>query len=401
MKRSPRKWSVDAVAACVAAALTVISLGGCSMTMTVTPPPPAAATAEVVKKPIYLPDSVIDSGPAAPTKPPSVNVFGEFTRTRTGPAMLVGDPSLRQQTFPESGYDADVCVSPDGRWIVYIGSRDGAGTQLFRQKIGESSAVALTSGDGDSAQPTISPDGRQIAFCSNRSGAWHIYVMSADGRNVTPLTDGDTNDMHPSFSPDGRRLVFSSMQAAGEPWVISVIDIASRRAQVVGKGLFPAWSPRADADVIAFQKTRARGSRWFSLWTCELRTNEAGDTEAAEVTEIAVSANSALIGPAWSVDGKQLAFSSIVDPAQMKNGKPQGQQDVWVMEAIAGANKRRLTDGVGTNLAPCWAVDNRVYFVSDRTGHESVWSLPATVISQRSATSEGSTAATDSSEVKP
>ena len=31
---------------------------------------------------------------------------------------------------------------------------------------------------------------------------------------------------------------------------------------------------------------RARGSRWFSLWTCELQNHEAG-----QATEIAVSAN--------------------------------------------------------------------------------------------------------------
>ena len=374
------------------------------MTMTLNPPvaasnTPAAKPVETASKPLFLPDNVIETSPVV--KPAAtVNVFGELTRAR-GPAMLVGNPSLQQHSFPESGFDSDVCVSPDGKWMVYAAARDGTGSHLIRQKIGEPSGVVVTSGEGDDAQPSISPDGRRIAFCSNRSGAWHLYLANAEGRGVTPLTDGDSTDMHPSFSPDGKRIVYSSTAAAGEPWTICVMDLATRKTQVVGKGLFPAWSPRGDVDLIAFQKTRARGSRWFSLWTCELRANDSGETAPAETTEIAVSANAALISPTWSPDGKWIAFSSIVDPAQMRDGKPQGQQDIWVMEAVAGASKRRITDGQGTNLTPCWAVDNKVYFVSDRTGHESIWSLPALETSQRRQTTEGSTAATDASEVKP
>ena len=167
---------------------------------------------------------------------------------------------------------------------------------------------------------------------------------------------------------------------------------------MIGNGLFPAWSPDKSRDVIAFQKTRARGSRWFSLWICQLENGE-----ASAATEMAVSANAALVSPTWSGDGKHLAFASIVEPAQMRNGKPQGQQDIWMSDADGG-NRRRLTDGTATNLTPCFASDNRVYFVSDRSGHECIWSLP-TMLSKnpRSAPMkemEPSSAASDPSEIK-
>jgi Tol biopolymer transport system component len=140
---------------------------------------------------------------------------------------------------------------------------------------------------------------------------------------------------------------------------------------MIGYGLFPTWSPNKSADRIAFQRARQRGSRWFSLWTLDLV-----DGEARRVTEVAVSSNAAIISPSWSPDAKRLAFSTVVDPAQMNKGKPRGQQDVWVVEAD-GANRHRLTDGSGVNLSPCWAADGRVYFVSDRGGHENVWSVRA------------------------
>jgi Tol biopolymer transport system component len=52
------------------------------------------------------------------------------------------------------------------------------------------------------------------------------------------------------------------------------------------------------------------------------------------------------------------------------------RQDVWTVDAD-GTNRQRLTDGTGTNLMPYWGADGRVYFISDRDGHECVWSARA------------------------
>ena len=140
---------------------------------------------------------------------------------------------------------------------------------------------------------------------------------------------------------------------------------------MIGFGLFPSWSPDKQADRIAFQRARQRGSRWFSLWTLNLV-----DGEARQVSEIAVSANAAIVAPAWSPDGRRLTFSTIAEPARAVDGKPIGQQDVWAIDAD-GTNRQRLTDGNWMNLTPVWSVDGRVYFISDRGGHDAVWSVRA------------------------
>jgi len=138
---------------------------------------------------------------------------------------------------------------------------------------------------------------------------------------------------------------------------------------MIGYGLFPSWSPDKTHNRIAFQRARQRGSRWFSLWTLDLV-----DGEARQLTEIAVSTNAAIVKPSWSPDGKGLAFCTIVEPAKTTRGKPSGQQDVWIIKAD-GTGRRRLTDGNGSNLMPAWSVDNRVYFISDRSGKECIWSV--------------------------
>jgi TolB protein len=195
--------------------------------------------------------------------------------------------------------------------------------------------------------------------------------MDTDGRNVVQVTSGPMQDIHPSFSPDGTRLAYCSMGPRSEQWELWTIDLKSQERRMIGTGLFPVWSPNKSKDQIAFQRARQRGSRWFSLWTLDLV-----DGEAHRTTEVAVSSNAALVSPWWSPDGENLTFSTIVEPARTAGGRPQGQQDIWMIGAD-GSNRRRLTDGSGTNLEPYWAPDNRIYFISDRGGRECVWSVAA------------------------
>ena len=170
--------------------------------------------------------------------------------------------------------------------------------------------------------------------------------MDADGKNVQSLTRGPEHDLHPSFSPDGRRLAFCRQGTRTGRWELWTIDLETGEQAMVGFGLFPDWSPRADRDMIAFQRARQRGGRWFSLWTMQL--TPAGDP--TRVTEVAVSPAAALVAPAWSPDGERLAFSTVVDP----DGASPGRQDVWTV-AADGSDRRRLTDGTGQNATPAWS----------------------------------------------
>ena len=61
-----------------------------------------------------------------------------------------------------------------------------------------------------------SPNGKKIVFLSFRdvvadipSNRSEIYVMDADGSNVTRLTFNQTRDAHPDWSPNGKKIVFS------------------------------------------------------------------------------------------------------------------------------------------------------------------------------------------------
>ena len=291
--------------------------------------------------------------------PGRANVFGEID----GMAGLTGAggySGLQQHTATGEGYDADVTVDPTGRWLAYASTRHSARPDIYLQRVDGTSVTQLTSDPADDVQPAFSPDGRRIAFASNRSGNWDIWVMDADGGNVVQATNTPSQDMHPSFSPDGNRLVYCSL-GRDEQWELWVVNLTSAERRMIGYGLFPSWSPQKDADRIAFQRARQRGSRWFSLWTLYLV-----DGEARRVTEVACSGNAAAVTPTWSPDGQRIAFTTIVSPQDPGGAR----QDVWVVRAD-GSGRTRLAGGPGTYLSPCWATGDRVYFISGRGGAEN------------------------------
>jgi TolB protein len=300
-----------------------------------------------------------------------VNVFGEMKGVKVSQVRPSGEANFQQHTYVEQGYDADVTVDPTGKWLAFASTRDNEHTNLYLQRTDGAAVVQLTAGSADDANPAFSPDGRQIAFASTRAGNWQIFLMTVDGKSVTQITTGPMQAIHPTWSPDGNRLAFAALGSKSGQWELWTVNLQSNEKRMIGYGLFPNWSPSREGDRIAFQRPRQRGSRWFSLWTLDLI-----DGEATHVTEVVLSSNAAVVSPSWSPDGHRLAFATVVDPNKQLPAHSRGRTDIWIVKAD-GTERQRITDGIGINLTPCWAADDRIFFVSDRGGAECVWSARA------------------------
>lgn len=300
----------------------------------------------------------------------SMGLFGQLQMTlpdRMSP--LDGSGDITRITFTAEGADFDPDVDPTGQRIIYASTRHRETSDLYIKSVHGTAVTQLTNDPANEVMPTFSPDGRRVAFSSDRAGNWDIYVMDAAGGQPVQITSDMTHDIHPSFSPDGKQLVYCSYGAASGQWEIVVVDVENPTTRrVIGLGLFPSWSPVDDR--IVFQRARQRGTRWFSVWTVELR-----DGDVSPPTEIAVSANAAVITPDWSPDGKRIVFCTVIDPAADEHSRPR-EADVWVVD-VDGSNRTKLTEGKFSNVQPVWASDDRIYFVSNRgmEGVENIWAM--------------------------
>ncbi|MEM1212302.1 MAG: DPP IV N-terminal domain-containing protein [Planctomycetota bacterium] len=282
---------------------------------------------------------------------------------------MLGQANARQLSFTTEGADFDVTTDPTGTRLIYASTRHRNTADLYMQSVGGSAVTQLTSSPANDVMPAVSPDGQRIAFASDRSGNWDLYLMDLAGGPPIQLTTDSAADLHPSFSPDGSQLVYSSFAHATGQWQLVLININNPNIKrYLGPGLFPAWSPIDNT--IAFQRARQRGTRWFSVWTIKLNGGE-----ATQPTEVAASANAAIIAPAWSPDGQHLVFCTVLDP-HADNSQSPNTADLWMMSAD-GRQRTRLTEGLHANLQPVWAPTQTLYFISNRsrTGNQNIWAL--------------------------
>lgn len=305
----------------------------------------------------------------------SASVPSDSSTDNAAAATSLG--AVQQVSFATEGSDFDPCVSRDGTTVVFASTQHRQTSDIYSKAVAGRTVTRLTTDPADDVMPAISPDGSKIAFCSNRNGNWDIFIMPAAGGKAVQLTSESSHELHPSWSPDGSAIVFCRLgETSGrwELWVADAVNTAS--TQFIGYGVFPQWSPVAatganGADRILFQLSRERGTRTFGVWTIDYKSGH-----AYNATEIVSSAESALINPTWSPDGANIAYAEVPnleDWDDLARSLPPSAV-LWA-QAVDGSGRIALTGGKAVALMPFWSPDNRVFFVSNRNGPETIWSL--------------------------
>lgn len=382
-----------AAVAAVGAAAVVLQLGGCASDTVATTTEPVMASESSWNSPNYregwyleeqaesasagevataadrieteavFATSVADAGAVR------TSLFPEFTTVGDTSEVVSGDVNLTQVSFAAEGSDFDPDLSPDGGWMIFASTQHQEQADLYRKSVDGRVVTQLTSDVAHDVMPEISPDGRRVAFASDRHGNWDVFVMSTDGGPVTQITFDDAQELHPTWSPDGERLCycrFNDRTGAWELWTLSV-DKPSARSFVC-EGMFPRWSPETDRDRILFQRSRKRGERLYGVWTIDLV-----EGDGVNPTEIVAAGDAAIMHPTWSPDGSRIAYTTVSDPTVSPDGMPV-ESDIWSI-AADGTGRIALTSGGFRNLRPCWGGDGRVYFVSNRAGHDVIWAV--------------------------
>jgi Tol biopolymer transport system component len=140
---------------------------------------------------------------------------------------------------------------------------------------------------------TAAPSAGQILFSSNRSGAWRIWLVNDDGTGLKQLTkqESEDQDVDPMWSGDGDSILFTSTRG-GKVGVWRILTDGSKPERVCD-GDQAEWSP--DGNRIAVRRNERILIRDLAKGTEKILTPQ--DWPHCS-------------GPAWSPDGKVIAFAA-------------------------------------------------------------------------------------------
>jgi Tol biopolymer transport system component/DNA-binding winged helix-turn-helix (wHTH) protein len=257
------------------------------------------------------------------------------------------------QLTTNAGEQSRPALSPDGKRLAFVWTKEGGGPQhIYIKEMGSESLVRLTDLNADEFSPTWSPDGKQIAFLSSSETGLGLYVAtlaaSLSIRKVyipEETTRWDQGAL--SWSPDGKSFVLVDHMGAQPSSSIFLIDVGTLRAHVLTDpppgwegDLSPVFSP--DGKRIAF--LRASES-----WVVDLYWISANGGETHQITHDGKTIN----GITWSSDNRSIVFSS----------NRAGQYALWKV-ALDGSAPVRMPVGTEDATQPAIPLNgNNLAFV--------------------------------------
>jgi len=316
---------------------------------------------------------------------------------------------------------SDPQLSPDGHFATYtvqtrLLKEDKNEDRIWMAPTAGGEAVPLTAAGVSSSHARWSPDGKSIVFLSARDGGkTQVWLLARSGGEAERLTDTPQDVEDFAWSPDSRRLVLVLHDASPEeleakekkekvavgkekktqkPWVIDrlqfkvdevgyldrrrthlyVFDLAARTLTQVTSGDFddaePAWSP--DGKSIAFSSNRSQpdpdASYDINIWVVSADNQDKG----AHLTQVTTNLGPDT-APSWSPDGKWITYVTQLEPKLFDYATRH-----IAIAPSEGGEARVLTRFLDRNSTePRFAPDGKsVYFIADNDGTQQLCQLP-------------------------
>jgi dipeptidyl aminopeptidase/acylaminoacyl peptidase len=236
----------------------------------------------------------------------------------------------------------DPQISPDGGWVAYTVSsvdsaKDKSDNDVWMTSWDGATTLRLTSSPESESSPRWSPDGRYLAFLSGRQegkGAqvWLLDRRGGEAQRITQLRGGVSEF---AWSPDSKRLLLV---------VDEETDSIARKDTAEHKTPKPIVINRYNfkRDIIGYLGTKRSHLSLFDVETRKSQTLTSGVDDDDS--------------PSWSPDGRFVAFvrGPVSEPERV------GDDDIYLIEARAGATPKRLTEFAGADGGrPSWSPDGK------------------------------------------
>jgi dipeptidyl aminopeptidase/acylaminoacyl peptidase len=248
----------------------------------------------------------------------------------------------------------------------------------------------------DVGQPELSPDGQWVAYTvrtkmlKEDKNETRIWMVSTHGGEPLPMTAEGVSSGHPRWSPDGKFLAFTSSRNGGKSqvWLLNRLGGEAVRLTDIAQGVGDfEWSPDSTRLVLVLQDPKPEDAEAekdkdkpapakpktqppYVIDRLQFKEDTVGyldnrrthlyvfNVEKKTVTQI-TSGSFDDEQPAWSPDGKQLAFTS---NRSMPDPDASRDTNIWVVAADnsdKGAHVTQITTNPGADGQPAWSPDGK------------------------------------------
>ncbi len=273
---------------------------------------------------------------------------------------------------------SDPQIAPDGSQVAYVVAEMDRESYEYRRAIWVAPTAGgeprrFTSGPNDT-QPRWSPDGRALAFVRAPAGEVkprtaaerdrgvgkpQLWVLPTDCGEARQLTWARQGAGGPVWSPDGTQIAYAAETGAPDDAEAADAALAEKRVPAV-RTIERMWY-------------REDGHGWNYEWRTHLFLVAVQSGDTRQITDGDWDDGA----PAWSLDGRRLAFTS--DRTADRWRWP--GSDIWVLDLSTTA-LTRLTDESLQCGAAAWSPDGATlaFAAAPRRksgGHVDLWTAPS------------------------
>lgn len=256
--------------------------------------------------------------------------------------------------------------SKDGKWVGYEVRHTRKSTieihllNVVTKKKKIVNPAALQSGgfglgSGSSKRGMVakdlawSPKKNKYLFSSNGTGSVFNIYQSSEG--ILKVNSRTKLDGQPSWSKKGNYIVFTSARSGkGDLYYVKIVGKRLKAKRLTkfnaSTELFPVWSPKKNFR-LAYLRHRSQSDRIYLI-------NNIFSRKSSRLTRWASRKFRGVseLNPSWSPDGSKIAFYGVYS---------NGQYDLFVVDAKAGSNPKRLAKNVikSDQFGPVWSPNGK------------------------------------------